>query len=62
MGIIGMFQPQEWLPQGVLKRGLNKTLFVHYFTLHKTLYHAVMLWIEHLIKNPFFEQLGSVLI
>ena len=26
-------------------------LFVHFFTLHKTLHHAAMLWIEHLIKK-----------
>jgi len=25
---------------------LNKHLFVHHFTLHKTPYHAVMLWIK----------------
>ena len=29
---------------------------MHHFTLHKTLYHAAMLWMEHLIKNHFFEQ------
>ena len=32
-----------------LKGGLNKPLFVQHFTLHKTLYHAATLWIEHLI-------------
>ena len=41
---------------------VNKHLFVRHFTLHKALYHAVMLWVEHLIKNPFFEQLDGVLI
>ena len=34
---------------------------MHHFTLHKTMYHAVMLWAEHLIKNNFFE-LDGVLI
>jgi hypothetical protein len=53
---------QEWLLQGVLKRGFNKPLFVHFFTLHKALHHAAMLWIEHLIKKAFFEQLDGVLI
>jgi len=57
-----MFQPQEWLLQGVLKRGFNKPLFVHHFTLRKTLHHAAMLWIEPLIKKTFFEQLDGVLI
>jgi len=35
---------------------------VHYFKLHKTLHHAAMLWIEHLINKPFVEQLDGVLI
>jgi hypothetical protein len=30
--------------------------------MRKTLHHAAMLWIEHLIKKAFFEQLDGVLI
>ena len=43
--------------KGSLKGVLNKPLLVHHFTLHKTMYHAVMLWAEHLItiKTTFLN-------
>ena len=48
--------------RGLKKVFLISPLFVHYFKLHKTLHHAAMLWIEHLINKPFVEQLDGVLI